>query len=82
MNYKYHIRRVNWNSKKERDFWFNDALVNGLKNDYIITENIDDIEEFSFYLGDDFFDMNKILFTERDIRIINWLKENHPELLI
>lgn len=81
MNYKYHIRRVNWNDKKERDQWFNEALIKGLHNDYIVIEITDD-EEYSLYLGDDFFDNNKTFIVERDIRIFNWLKENHPELLI
>lgn len=81
MNYKYHIRRVDWNNKQERDQWFNEALIKGLQNDYVVIEITDD-EEYSFYLGDDFFDNSKTFIIERDIRIFNWIKENHPELLI
>jgi hypothetical protein len=82
MNYKYRIHRVNWNNKKERDHYFNEALIKGLHNDYVVTEIINDEEEYSLYLGDDFFNNSKTLVVERDIRIFNWIKEEHPELLI
>jgi hypothetical protein len=82
MNYKYHIRRVDWNDKQERDQWFNEALIKGLQNDYIVTEIINDEEEYLLYLGDDFFDSNRKFITERNSRILNWIKEECPELLI
>jgi len=82
MNYKYRIRRVDWNDKQERDQWFNEALIKGLQNDYIVIETINNEEEYLVYLGDDFFDNNKTFIIERDIRILNWIKEEYPELLI
>lgn len=81
MKYHYQIRRINWKDEKERYRWFGDALMFGHNFDYVVTE-INDIEDFSFYIGDNFFDKSRTDFTERELRILNWLKDNHPELLI
>ena len=82
MKYNYRINQVDWKDEKQKEKWFSDALTRGHTFDYVITETINDTEEFSFYLGDDIFDESKTFFSERDIRAINWVKENHPEIFI
>ena len=82
VNYKYRIRRVNWDDKKERDEWFHAALIKGLHNNYIVIETINDEEEYSFYLGDDFIHSDMFIINERDLRILNWVRSEFPELLI
>jgi hypothetical protein len=76
------LRKVNWKNEKEKHDWIIELMKYGNQYDYIITSIVDDKIKDEVYLGHLLNNQKHNEFNDLSNKMLNWIKENYPEILI